>query len=45
MVDIPFSVDGAWEDLLNGGTAEVRGFQLRNQTLGSHWGRVYFRRD
>lgn len=44
-MDIPFPVDGTWEDLLNGGNADVQGFWLRDQVLGSHWGRIYFRRD
>ena len=37
--DIPFSVDGRWEDLLNGGAADVSGFWLRepaaDQPLGT----------
>jgi pullulanase len=42
-VDIPFSVDGRWRDLLNDGDADVTGFWLRAQTIGSHWGRVYWK--
>ena len=43
--DIPFSVNGRWEDVLNGGAADVSGFWLREQLLTSHWGRIYFRRN
>jgi pullulanase/glycogen debranching enzyme len=42
--DIPFSENGAWEDLLNGGVVQVNDFWLRDQMLSSHWGRIYFRR-
>ncbi|HEX9942696.1 MAG TPA: alpha-amylase family glycosyl hydrolase [Thermoanaerobaculia bacterium] len=44
-VDIPFSGNGDWQDLLNGGTARVEGYWLRDQTLDSHWGRIYFKLD
>lgn len=41
IVDIPFSVNGRWDDLLNGGSATVSDFWLRAQTLNSNWGRIY----
>jgi pullulanase len=44
-VDVPFSVDGRWDDLLNERSDEVHGFRLPDQELSSHWGRVYWRRD
>ena len=42
VVDIPFPDNGAWEDLLNGGSAAVSGYWLRGERLSSHWGRIYF---
>lgn len=44
-LDIPFSANGRWTDLLNNSTAEVTDWVLRNQTVTSHWGRVYWRVD
>jgi hypothetical protein len=42
--DIPFSTNGTWTDLLNGTSANVAGFVLRDELVNSHWGRVYFQR-
>jgi len=44
-VDIPFSVNGPWQDLLNGWTSTVSNYRLPNERITSNWGRVYFRRD
>jgi 1,4-alpha-glucan branching enzyme len=44
-VDVPFSVNGDWQDLLNGGGIHVREFRARAVVVGSHWGRVLFRVD
>jgi 1,4-alpha-glucan branching enzyme len=41
-VDIPFSVDGRWDDLLNEQSANVENFRLPNQLIASNWGRIYF---
>jgi hypothetical protein len=41
-LDIPFSVNGDWQDLLNGGSLQVADFWARDQTIASHWGRVLF---
>ena len=41
-VDIPFSVDGTWQELLNGGSASVSGCRLYDQQISRYWGRVYF---
>jgi glycosidase len=41
LVDIPFSVNGEWRDLLNGETADVTDFRLRWVHVASNWGRVY----
>jgi 1,4-alpha-glucan branching enzyme len=44
-VDIPFSSDGTWQDLLNERSDFVTGFRLANQSVSSNWGRVYFQKD
>jgi hypothetical protein len=44
-VDIPFSDNGTWDDLLNGGAIAITDNWLRSQMIGSHWGRVYFKRN
>ena len=40
-VDIPFSANGAWQDLLNDRTDTVSHFRLPNYKLESHWGRIW----
>lgn len=42
--DIPFSVDGAWDELLEGGRVQVSGFWLRDQTINPHWGKIFCRK-
>jgi hypothetical protein len=44
-VDIPFSADGTWQDLLNERSDFVSGFRLFNQPISSNWGRVYFQKE
>jgi 1,4-alpha-glucan branching enzyme len=43
-VTIPFSDNGRWDDLLNGGFAMVSGFRLFNQKINSNWGRIYYKK-
>jgi hypothetical protein len=43
-VDIPFADNGDWQELLEGGTAQVTDFWLRGQQINSNWGRIYYRR-
>ncbi len=43
-VDIPFSVNGRWDDLLNEQSAVVENFRLFNQRITSNWGRIYFKK-
>lgn len=43
-VDIPFSVDGHWDDLLNEQSAVIENFRLFNQQINSNWGRIYFKK-
>jgi len=40
-IDIPFSNNGRWEDLLNGGFVLVDGYELYHQRINSNWGRIY----
>lgn len=44
-VDIPFSTNGLWNDLLNNTTDTVTNFKLFNQTINSNWGRIYFQKE
>ncbi|MGR8981657.1 MAG: alpha-amylase family glycosyl hydrolase [Gammaproteobacteria bacterium] len=43
-INIPFSADGRWEDLLNGDTVIVNGYKLYNQKINSNWGRIYYQK-
>jgi hypothetical protein len=40
-VNIPFSVDGAWQELLENQTVYVLNSTLPGVLLTSNWGRVY----
>lgn len=41
-LDVPFSANGEWRDLLNDRTYEVSNFQLADQAIESYWGRIFF---
>ncbi len=41
-VDIPFPINGRWEDLLNGGSVSIEQNRLYNQRINSNWGRIYY---
>jgi pullulanase len=41
-VDISFSANGTWLDLLNDRAYDVNGFRLTDQAIESYWGRIYF---
>jgi 1,4-alpha-glucan branching enzyme len=43
-IDIPFSANGQWDDLLNGGSNFVANFRLFNQRINSNWGRIYYQK-
>jgi pullulanase len=45
LVDLPFSVNGTWEDLLTGEVVDVHDWMLRGHRVPSHYGRVYWRAD
>ena len=44
-IDIPFSNNGRWEDLLNGGFVFVDGYRLYNQRINSNWARIYYQKS
>jgi pullulanase len=41
-ISLPFSVNGKWEDLLNGGSVKINDYWLSNQRISSNWGRIYY---
>lgn len=45
VVTIPFSDNGDWQELLSETTATVQNYRLDEQTLSSHWGRIYLKAD
>jgi 1,4-alpha-glucan branching enzyme len=40
-VDLPFSANGAWTDLLSGTSVTVANYMLPHQKVSSNWGLVY----
>jgi 1,4-alpha-glucan branching enzyme len=44
-VDVPFSTNGEWHDLLDGSPVQVDGWRLWRHRVGAHWGNVFFRMD
>jgi 1,4-alpha-glucan branching enzyme len=44
-VDIPFSTNGRWQDLLNDREVWVFNWQLPNQEIASNWGMIYYQRE
>jgi 1,4-alpha-glucan branching enzyme len=43
-VDIPFSANGMWQDLLNDNTVHVNHYRLYYQRINSNWGRIYYQK-
>jgi len=43
-IDIPFSVNGHWDDFLNEQSAVVENLRLSNQPIASNWGRIYYKK-
>jgi hypothetical protein len=43
-VDIPFSDNGEWEDLISGWQVFPHDYWLRTQNIGSNWGHIFFKR-
>ena len=44
-VDLPFSTNGVWTDLLNGNAVNVNNFRLWNFGVNSNWGCIFFQRS
>lgn len=42
VVDVPFSINGVWQELLNGGLVTVQNFVLPHTLINSNWGKIYF---
>lgn len=40
-VDLPFSTNGTWDDLLNGFEVQVSDYRIRNFQVSSNWGHVF----
>ncbi len=45
IINIPFSTNGLWRDLLNEETAVVANYRLFPQRIPSNWGRIYFQSE
>jgi hypothetical protein len=43
-LDVPFSDNGTWHELLEGWDGTVANWRLVNHRVGSHWGRVFLHR-
>ena len=43
--DIPFPVNGRWDDLLNDQSVLVQNFRSSNQRINSNWARIYFQKE
>ncbi len=44
-VDVPVSLNGEWEDLLNGGDWHAHDCWLRSTRVESNWGRVFYHKE
>ncbi|MDX2505901.1 MAG: DUF3459 domain-containing protein [Gammaproteobacteria bacterium] len=44
-VNVPFSSNGVWQDLLNAGEYFVDNYHLANQLINSNWGKVFYRKE
>ena len=43
-INIPFSANGRWDDLLNDDFIFVEGFKASGQRINSNWGRIYYQK-
>jgi 1,4-alpha-glucan branching enzyme len=43
MADVPFPMNGQWQELLNGQMATVENNWIRGQVVESNWGKIFFR--
>ncbi|MBN1654351.1 MAG: alpha amylase C-terminal domain-containing protein, partial [Deltaproteobacteria bacterium] len=44
-LDVPFSTNGDWRELLEGWSVRVTDWRLRGHWVGGNWGRVFFQRE
>jgi 1,4-alpha-glucan branching enzyme len=42
-VDVPFPMNGQWQELLNEQTLTVDNYWIRGQVVESNWGKIFFR--
>lgn len=42
VLDVPFSDNGTWHELLEGWDVSIANWRLANHRVGSHWGRIFF---
>jgi pullulanase/glycogen debranching enzyme len=45
VVDVRFSANGIWQDLLNNQSETLAQFRLVNQRIESHWRRIYYQKE
>jgi pullulanase len=45
MLDVPFSDNGTWRELLEGWDVSIGNWRLANHRVGSHWGRIFVLRS
>jgi len=43
-VNVPFSTNGVWQDLLNSGEYFVANYRLAHHLINSNWGKVFYRK-
>ena len=43
-VNVPFSTNGVWQDLLNGGEYLVEDYRMPHHLINSNWGKVFYRK-
>jgi pullulanase len=44
-IDIPFSTNGTWVDVLNDESVQVQGWRLGGTKVPSNWGKVFWQRE
>ncbi len=44
-VDIPFSLNGAWRNLLNDTSDDITHYRLYDQRINSNWGKIYYKKE
>jgi pullulanase len=44
-VEVPFSINAVWQELLNGGMVTIQNYILPNTLINSNWGKIYFNKS